>query len=160
MPRWSSEVSQTYEAALAPCIHLAVPAWRSWLRLPCSPCAGDGGISIPSQSRSYLAPLSAGKIWSELKSANKRKSLETSYVVKLHNCWHLTEPQECFTFNHPNWPAVPNGSVDNSRYTCLKFRTTEAGTVHGFAGYFDTHLYGKVWLSTCRHLARCVNCID
>ncbi len=35
----------------------------------------------------------------------------------------------------------------NSRYCCLTFTPTEDGVIHGFAGYFDSVLYGKVDMS-------------
>ena len=37
--------------------------------------------------------------------------------------------------------------IDNSRYKSLEFKVKDAGVLHGFAGYFDTRLYGDVMLS-------------
>ena len=35
----------------------------------------------------------------------------------------------------------------NTRYCCLNFVPKEDGVIHGFAGYFEAVLYGKVTLS-------------
>lgn len=47
----------------------------------------DGGISIPSSYTSYLAPVTATKLYNELRNTcNKdpHRNFETSYVVRLH----------------------------------------------------------------------------
>jgi type II protein arginine methyltransferase len=109
----------------------------------------DTGISIPVSYTSYLAPLAGAKLWNEAKN-NKAletplKALETAYVVKLHNCETKAAAQQCFNFEHPN-PSVPN-HVDNSRFSTLTFTLEQGATLHGLAGYFESRLYGDVFIS-------------
>ncbi|PIK35136.1 hypothetical protein BSL78_28039 [Apostichopus japonicus] len=68
---------------------------------------------------------------------------ETPYVVRLHNVTILAESKPVFTFEHPNPPPT-----DNSRYKSLAFEVEMESELHGFAGYFDTVLYGDIMLST------------
>ncbi|MDB9924768.1 protein arginine N-methyltransferase [bacterium] len=100
----------------------------------------DDGVSIPQSYTSYLAPITAAKLWNDAKSRGDLKHMETPYVVKLHRHSLVAEPQEVFKFEHPNCDAV----IDNTRYVKLIFSRgsdTKAATVHGFAGYFDAVLY-------------------
>jgi protein arginine N-methyltransferase 5 len=55
--------------------------------------------------------------------------------------FELSPPQPVFTFTHPNWQQP----ADNSRAISLTFnRPAEqgSGVLHGFAGYFESVLYG------------------
>lgn len=55
--------------------------------------------------------------------------------------FELSPPQAVFTFTHPNWQQP----ADNSRAISLTFqRPAEqgSGVLHGFAGYFESVLYG------------------
>jgi len=115
------------------------------------------GISIPVDYTSHLAPLMSNKLWNEAR--NQRfpaheggaapgqgiKGFETAYVVKVHNGVALAPSQLCFTFEHPNleWPDA----VDNSRYRSLSFSLEAGATVHGLVGYFESRLYGDVFIS-------------
>lgn len=108
----------------------------------------DDGISIPREYTSYLAPLQSAKLYNEVRlSKEKDKSpeapFEMPYVVRLHNCQVLAEPQKVFRFTHPNKSEV----IDNSRYVSLEFCIKSDAVLHGFAGYFDSVLYGDVTLS-------------
>ncbi len=47
------------------------------------------GISIPESSTSYLAPISASKVWADIKS-REPKSLETPFVVQLHQTFVIS----------------------------------------------------------------------
>ncbi|XP_069735292.1 protein arginine N-methyltransferase 5 isoform X2 [Phaenicophaeus curvirostris] len=112
------------------------------------PCLKADGVSIPCSYTSFLAPISSSKLYNEVRGCRERDrhpeaQFETPYVVRLHNFHQLAPPQPCFSFQHPR----PEASGDNSRYRCLSFRV-EVGTVlHGFAGYFETQLYGHIGLS-------------
>ncbi|PRP88838.1 hypothetical protein PROFUN_00306 [Planoprotostelium fungivorum] len=103
----------------------------------------EGGISIPASYTSYLAPISSSKLWNEVRAYKEMKHYETPYVVKMHNFYQLGESQECFTFVHPNRDEY----IDNQRYINLSFRATQSATVHGLAGYFNSLLYGSVYMS-------------
>lgn len=72
------------------------------------------------------------------------KHFETPYVVRLHRFTPLAATQEVFSFQHPNFSP----QIDNSRSCTLTFsrRGKPAAICHGFAGYFDAQLYGKVSL--------------
>jgi hypothetical protein len=43
--------------------------------------------------------------------------------------------------------GASSGLIDNSRYRKFTFTIAEAGTLHGFAGYFDSKLYKDIHIS-------------
>uniref|UniRef100_A0A8C2SYI2 Protein arginine N-methyltransferase 5 n=1 Tax=Coturnix japonica TaxID=93934 RepID=A0A8C2SYI2_COTJA len=112
------------------------------------PCLKPGGVSIPCSYTSFLAPLSSSKLYNEVRGCRERDrhpeaQFETPYVVRLHNFHQLAAPQPCFTFQHPK----TDPDEDNSRYAVLSFPIGVTTALHGFAGYFETTLYGDVTLS-------------
>ena len=112
--------------------------------LPSLQFLAEDGISIPCNYTSYVAPISSQKLWRSVKAMGQRKAMETTYVVKLHNFSQLATEKKCFYFEHP----VPNSSVtDNRRYSVLSFAIEQDSLVHGFAGYFESVLYGDVAIS-------------
>jgi protein arginine N-methyltransferase 5 len=105
-----------------------------------------GGISIPQSYTSFLQPITAHKLWTDVNAYDDVEHFETPFVVKFHRFTPLALSQPLFTFDHPNtFQAV----VDNSREATKIFSCTPPqGTVcHGFAGYFDAQLYKNVHLS-------------
>jgi len=106
------------------------------------------GISIPCESRSFIAPLSSNKFYKDVRAFNDPKYFESPYVVKIHQGYVIDEPQEVFTFVHPN-PAVNErtGEADNSRYQSVKFSASVTCVMHGLVGYFDSKLFDQVYLS-------------
>jgi len=101
------------------------------------------GISIPKSYTSHVAPSMSSKLFNEVMAYGDTKHFETSYVVKLHNVWQMTESKPCFVFDHPNWDA----EIDNSRCKELSFEIAQAGRLHGISGFFDTALYADVMIS-------------
>lgn len=104
----------------------------------------EDGISIPASYTSYVAPIMSSKLWYEVKAHEALKHFETPYVVRLHNIYTIDDPQPCFTFEHPKFQAKP---IDNRRDVDLRFHAKSNAVVHGFAGYFESVLYGDVTLS-------------
>ncbi|KAJ8548115.1 hypothetical protein K7X08_021351 [Anisodus acutangulus] len=105
----------------------------------------EDGISIPSSYTSFFQPVTASKLYNDIKSHKDLVHFETAYVVKLHRVARLTSPQPVFTFNHPE----DSTKKSNDRYKKLRFEIpTDTGSalVHGFAGYFDSVLYKDVHL--------------
>ncbi|XVE71417.1 hypothetical protein DITRI_Ditri10aG0148500 [Diplodiscus trichospermus] len=103
------------------------------------------GISIPSSYTSFIQPITASKLYNDVKSHKDLVHFETAYVVKLHSVAKLAPSQSVFTFNHPNYSTKKS----NQRYKKLQFvipRDTGSAVVHGFAGYFDATLYKDVHL--------------
>ncbi|XP_054788673.1 protein arginine N-methyltransferase 1.5 isoform X2 [Prosopis cineraria] len=103
------------------------------------------GISIPSSYTSFLQPVTASKLYNDVKAHKDIAHFETAYVVKLHNVARLAPSQPVFTFTHPK----PSDMESNHRYKKLQFvipNDTGSATVHGFAGYFDATLYNDVHL--------------
>ncbi|OAY67846.1 Protein arginine N-methyltransferase 5 [Ananas comosus] len=103
------------------------------------------GISIPSSYTSFIQPITASKLYNDVKSHKDLANFETAYVVKLHRVARLASSQPVFTFNHPNYSSKNN----NQRYKKLQFvipADTGSALVHGFAGYFDATLYKDVHL--------------
>eukprot|EP00605_Chrysophyceae_sp_TOSAG23-4_P002736 GSChrysophyteH1.ASY1.ANO1.3015.1 assembled CDS len=112
-------------------------------------CLKDSGISIPSDYTSYVAPISAAKVWMSARDVLHGHGLDTPLVVNLHS-------QRLFTFQHiidnrPIHQGVPQGlGRDNERYKrskTLSFKATSSGTVHGLAGFFEASLYAEVSIS-------------
>ena len=83
---------------------------------------------------------------------------ETAYVVQLHNFASLADAQPCFRFDHPNPEVAGAGSEAsmeagagaggagggiNQRYCKLQFVIDENAVMHGFAGYFESQLFGE-----------------
>ena len=141
------------------------------------PGEGGAGISIPSSYTSFLQPVSAARLWADVKGYEDLEHSETPYVVKMHRFSPLAETAPVFTFSHPRGGEAEVGNGDaamvdgdgdaaatpstppadlaldpraNTRYASLTFARAgaPAGLVHGLAGYFETHLYGGVTLST------------
>ncbi|XVF10521.1 hypothetical protein REPUB_Repub07fG0190200 [Reevesia pubescens] len=103
------------------------------------------GISIPSSYTSFIQPVTASKLYNDVKSHKDLLHFETAYVVKLHSIAKLAPSQSVFTFNHPDYSPKKS----NQRYKKLQFvipRDTGSAMVHGFAGYFDAMLYKDVHL--------------
>ncbi|KAF3549219.1 hypothetical protein DY000_02010207 [Brassica cretica] len=103
------------------------------------------GISIPSSYTSFIQPVTASKLYNDVKAHKDLAHFETPYVVKLHSVARLAPSQPVFTFAHPNFSTKAN----NQRYKKLRFNLpSDAGSalVHGFAGYFDSVLYKDVHL--------------
>lgn len=77
-----------------------------------------------------------------LKENLKKKDFEKPYVVKIHKYFSLGETKPCFSFSHPNFEAHTN-----ARYNKLEWKIEQDGTLHGFAGYFDSTLYKDINMS-------------
>ncbi|XP_067389188.1 protein arginine N-methyltransferase 5 isoform X1 [Emydura macquarii macquarii] len=111
-------------------------------------CLRAGGVSIPCSYTSYLAPISSSKLYNEVRACREKDrhpeaQFEMPYVVRLHNFHQLAPPQPCFTFHHPH----PEPTRDRSRYRELEFAVEVNTVLHGFAGYFETTLYGDILLT-------------
>lgn len=105
----------------------------------------EDGISIPSSYTSFVEPITASKLYNDVKSHKDIAHFETAYVVKLHSIARLAPTQPVFTFTHPNFSP----KRDNRRYKKLLFKLpadTGSALVHGFAGYFDATLYKDIHL--------------
>ncbi|KAH9303190.1 hypothetical protein KI387_014773, partial [Taxus chinensis] len=105
----------------------------------------EDGISIPSSYTSFIQPITASKLYNDVKSHKDITHFETAYVVKLHSVARLAPSQPVFTFIHPNFSP----RRDNRRYKKLLFELpadTGSVLVHGFAGYFDATLYKDIHL--------------
>ena len=112
-----------------------------------------GGISIPCEYVSTIAPLSSSKLWNEVRGQRELKHFETTYVVKVHNAYQMAPSQPVFTFDHPGagWAdgwAADKPPPDNSRSATLAFEVPVGGRLHGFVGYFHATLYKDVIIST------------
>lgn len=105
----------------------------------------EDGISIPSSYTSFIQPITASKLYNDVKSHKDLVHFETAYVVKLHSIAKLAPTKPVFTFNHPDYSTKKS----NQRYKKLQFeipQDTGSAVVHGFAGYFDATLYKDVHL--------------
>ncbi|PIO26407.1 hypothetical protein AB205_0163320, partial [Aquarana catesbeiana] len=83
----------------------------------------EGGVSIPGEYTSYLAPISSSKLYNEVRACREKDR----------------DPEVSQT----------NAVIDNNRYRCLRYSVKLNTVLHGFAGYFQTVLYKDVTLSIC-----------
>jgi protein arginine N-methyltransferase 5 len=108
-----------------------------------------GGVSIPCQYTSFLAPVMSAKLWNEAGATKDGlDGYDTGYVVKMHNFETLAPARPLFTFEHPvrlhpssSDANASNANAHNARYRALRFRVRRATLVHGFAGYFEAPLF-------------------
>lgn len=100
-----------------------------------------GGVSVPQSYESFVAPVTAAKLYDAAAANGDVKSLETPYVVKFSKVHHIAEPKSVWEFVHPNHDDV----IDNERYARCAWSREEIGstsvTLHGFSAYFDALLY-------------------
>jgi len=127
-------------------------------------CLKVGGVSIPQDYTSFMAPLSTCKLWAKAREKNDMAiatsgmgistgatlcrpppGLETPYVVKIHDAKQLARESPVFHFEHPN--GLPIHEIDNTRYACLSFTADCTAALHGFAGSFESTLYKDVMIS-------------
>ena len=117
-----------------------------------------GGWSIPTSYASYLSPVTASKVWSEVAARDAAitvgsiKNLETPFVVRLYEYREIDAPQRMFEFSHPGaeGPAAASSPEHNDREASdVTFVNQKPYPVvcHGFAGYFTAALWGDVQLS-------------
>eukprot|EP00922_Rhytidocystis_sp_ex-Travisia-forbesii_P064358 GHVS01095649.1.p1 GENE.GHVS01095649.1~~GHVS01095649.1.p1 ORF type:complete len:729 (-),score=89.07 GHVS01095649.1:300-2486(-) len=111
-----------------------------------------GGVSIPQWYVSSLEPVSCNKLWTDIRSYNEQKYMETAYVVRFNCVYFFSAEREknCFFFQHPNSDAAGDcaaPSLHNRRYAELSFSAKSDALMHGFAGYFHCCLYKDVHIS-------------
>ncbi|KAL9400588.1 hypothetical protein Peur_009549 [Populus x canadensis] len=100
-----------------------------------SPECLDGAQSYTS----FIQPVTAAKLYNDVKSHKDLVHFETAYVVKLPDVARLAPSQ---TITQPT-------KKSNQRYKRLQFEIpcdTGSAMVHGFAGHFDAKLYKDVHL--------------
>ncbi|KAI0219544.1 hypothetical protein L0F63_007469 [Massospora cicadina] len=110
-----------------------------------------GGISIPSEYSSYLAPMASARLHESIAAYNDLSKFEVPYVVMFQQARLLAPPLKAWTFTHPHGELI-DASVDNrrnDRYASCRFKFPSAteGVVHGLAGYFEATLYKEVAMS-------------
>ncbi|EKD02830.1 hypothetical protein A1Q2_02866 [Trichosporon asahii var. asahii CBS 8904] len=122
------------------------------------------GISIPTSYTAHLAPLASAKLHQDVMS-RKDGAAEVPYVVMMQNVNLLSGDgggasgrcgeriQQCWQFEHPRRDLIlganglPVTNSHNTRSATLTFHIPHASSCHGFAGYFEAHLYGNIGLS-------------
>lgn len=104
----------------------------------------EGSISIPCYYRSQVTPISSQVLWNEARLCQEIKDpFSVGYVVFIFNAYYPCEEEikNVFHFTHPM------EKLDKNMYKQLTFISKNSGVLHGFAGFFETQLYDKVWLS-------------
>eukprot|EP01065_Artemidia_motanka_P031664 TRINITY_DN3816_c0_g1_i1.p1 TRINITY_DN3816_c0_g1~~TRINITY_DN3816_c0_g1_i1.p1 ORF type:complete len:649 (+),score=214.30 TRINITY_DN3816_c0_g1_i1:113-2059(+) len=104
-----------------------------------------GGTMIPQSYRAFIAPLQTHKLHTDVLGYGELSHIETAYVVKIHAGHLLAPAQQCWEYVHPKPP--PPYPQANDRVSEMSFDIKENGLLHGFAGYFDSVLYGDVNIS-------------
>ena len=92
-------------------------ACRAFLRSVCASVCVFHCICACARALVFFSPPTllsfiplCRKCPSLLQAFGDLKHFETPYVVKMHNAYMLAEPQQCFTFVHPN-PHLEGGFV-------------------------------------------------
>jgi len=63
--------------------------------------------------------------------------------VKFHSVNILTKEKPCFYFRHP----CPDHLIETTKHQKLLFEIPNDTLLHGFAGFFDSKLFGDVHIS-------------
>ena len=107
-------------------------------------------ISIPESYTSFIHPIMSQRLHRDIlslesRTASVRNIYDTPYIVNLHNFYSVSQPKELFSFTHRSLSCPVK---DNTRYRMLSFQNNPVEyLVTGFAGYFETILYGSHKLS-------------
>lgn len=104
------------------------------------------GITIPQAYTSFLAPISACKLWSDVRRLDDPKWFDTSFVAKMRRIHAIAPAKPLFSFQHYGPPRTPN-----NRSASITFQAVPGAPkalMHGFAGYFEALLYKDIKLST------------
>ena len=114
-------------------------------------------ISIPQSYASYIQPIMSSTLYRSVlrlvplgNRQEKRKKLESHYVVNLRNYFSPCDTKKVFEFSHYQ-PSVERSSPNNSHNTKklqISFNNELDFTCHGFAGYFTAKLYRSIEMST------------
>lgn len=103
----------------------------------------EDGVSIPQRYVSCLHPVSAPKVWDEVRGHDDLEHFEMGYVVNVRQPFFFAGPaQDCFEFQHPN-----KALESNDRAADLVFNAEAEALMHGFVAYFDCDLYRGVCIS-------------
>ncbi|WOO84808.1 Protein arginine N-methyltransferase 5 [Vanrija pseudolonga] len=124
------------------------------------------GVSIPTSYTAHIAPISSSKLHHDVTQPSRAAgAAETPYVVMMQQVNLLSGEgggvsgrcgeriQQCWQFEHPrrdlilDYQGLPYTNSHNTRSATLTFHIPHASPCHGFAGYFEAHLYGNVGLS-------------
>ncbi|BEJ15896.1 hypothetical protein CspHIS471_0505010 [Cutaneotrichosporon sp. HIS471] len=123
-----------------------------------------GAVSIPTSYTAHLAPIASSKLHHDVTSRSANAA-EIPYVVMMQQANILSGEtpgmsgrcgeriQHCWQWEHPRWDlmldeaGLPLTNSHNTRSTTCTFHIPHASPCHGFAGYFEAHLYGNVGLS-------------
>ena len=106
------------------------------------------GVSIPQKYGAYIEPISSSRLYRKLEVFPK--DFEMPYVVRMMSIddkISVNGPKKCWEYVHPLHSLPNEGNVHNNRFVELSFKSNKNTLIHGFAGYFDTQLYGKAYLS-------------
>lgn len=105
-----------------------------------------GGIMIPGECTSYLAPLCSSSLFARVGSSPSDR--ERPYGVTRARGRILAPPEPCFHFAQPSSGVDRTKPSSHHRFARLRFEARSEGLVHGFAGYFEAPLFGGVTLGT------------
>lgn len=113
----------------------------------------ENGISIPSNSKSYIRPVMSQKVYNMAQTTRIVKpqrdplhysnQMQCNWLSYLSNVYYIDDPKELFTFVHPN----KSDPIDNSRYGKRNFQSKLDCTLHGISGYFTSKLYQDIEIS-------------
>lgn len=100
------------------------------------------GVMVPAAYTSFVAPVTAARVWTCCRDMPGDRGLESAYVVRLHACDYLSAALPLFAFAHPS------ADTDHRRAGSVTFVADRACLLHGFAGTFSALLFGDATLST------------
>ncbi|KAG0935754.1 hypothetical protein G6F57_010554 [Rhizopus arrhizus] len=112
----------------------------------------EDGISIPTSYTASIAPLASSRLYNNVNAYKSLSSFETPYVVMFRQVCPLADPEDLWTFEHPNKKDIPAdenpvNNMHNERYSRADFIIQHDMIMHGIAGYFDCSLYKDITIS-------------
>lgn len=131
---------------------------------PTTTLTSAGAVSIPTSYTAHLAPIASSKLHHDVTSRSANAA-DIPYVVMMQQANILSGEtpgmsgrcgeriQHCWQWEHPRWDlmldeaGLPLTNSHNTRSATCTFHIPHASPCHGFAGYFEAHLYGNVGLS-------------
>ncbi|KAL9880083.1 protein arginine N-methyltransferase 5-like isoform X1 [Glossina fuscipes] len=120
------------------------------------------GISMPSQSISYVNPIMSFKLFNDVRQIVHKRNFapdrqgdyhshsETGLAAPSKGIYNIGIPQPLFTFLHPSRDAF----IDSSLYKILNFSVKMDCVLTGVCGYLEITLYGDIVIrsvNSCTH---------
>jgi protein arginine N-methyltransferase 5 len=109
------------------------------------------GISIPHNYYSAIEPISSHKLWMNAREMGKFENVLVAQLQTIFRPIPISGQLTMFAFDHQrisDTSSMIGGDGRTNRSISLSWTMEIDTTIHGFAGYFHSDLYGGVTMST------------